>query len=651
MFGSIIAACIWAIAGQDTCNNGPNSVCTAGIPDDNANQDDLSLVQTRVQVTDRKTRKVKDEPLKKLEKLVADMTDHAMLDGKDDKAAPDRWLRSFLPKSKYDVPPPSTTLQCILNLTIQYFLLYTLLQVLRTVNQFTGIAMLGWQKILETGCTTVTYAPALCCLFLGCRMRAIQLSQGKTEQYNLPQDWVQNAMYVCSYAVLVQVLLVLIVPFFTGEANVKTDADGNLDTSGMHAGGVVVMVLSLLRYIVMLCLYGGFASVCVGIHLMEGPKEIWGDDAPPVSPAVACTINLTTQFFCVYLLIAVSKTVVEVSGPSLFLTKLQGVLTLAKYTQNFVPMLSILFIGARMRALQMDPLNGSPQWWAQYCFYGCTFSVLLQTVFLILIPFITTCECKQGAVEGDSIFIMENALLGMLMTIFRYVAMLALYGGFTAVCVSVFTIEHPQDKSLTPPISPAMQCVMNLTIQYFGVYLILFLLITVKQFSSVGTDRLDSMIYTFEGAQKTIMFAPMLAVLFVGCRMRALQIIGVSSGGVIPPSAGPQSWAQDAMYLATWSLHVQLVMTILVPLITGASKPEYDESGNVKAPAGSGMVIGVVFDIIRYLCILSMYGGSVTIMVAIYYMTPETLPPHDAGPLIPYVKVPKPPSAPTPGNL
>merc|ERR1719316_1010586 len=258
-------------------------------------------------------------------------------------------------------------------------------------------------------------------------------------------------------------------------------------------------------------------------------------------------------------------------------------------------------------------------------------------------PFITKCECKQGAVEGDSIFVMESALLGILMTVFRYLAMLALYGGFTAVCVSVYTIEHPVDKSLTPPISPAMSCVMNLTIQYFGVYLILFLLITVKQFSSIATNRVDSMIYTFEGAQKTIMFAPMLAVLFIGCRMRALQLITMQDpGGPIPPNAGPQTWAQDAMFLATWSLHVQLIMTILVPLVTGAAKADIDESGNVKAPVGSSKVIGLIFDIVRYLCLLSMYGGAVTIMVAVYYMTPETLQPNDAGSLIPGVDVPEP---------
>ena len=37
-------------------------------------------------------------------------------------------------------------------------------------------------------------------------------------------------------------------------------------------------------------------------------------------------------------------------------------------------MLCVLFLGARMRALQMDPKHGNPQRWAQNCFYLCTYS-------------------------------------------------------------------------------------------------------------------------------------------------------------------------------------------------------------------------------------------------------------------------------------
>jgi hypothetical protein len=555
-----------------------------------------------------------------------------------------------LSASKVPVPPPSPTLQCVISLSLQYFIVYTLLALLRTINQFSGQSLIGWQKVAETACTTVTYAPALSALFLGCRMRAIQLSAGQPQRFGLPQPWVQTAMFCCTYAVLAQVILVVVVAMFTGEAGAKTDDDGNIDMQAMHGAGILGLIVSVIRYLVMAALYGGFGTICVGIHMMVPPKEIWGGAAPPVSPAVACTINLTTQFFVVYLLVALSKTAVEISGPSLFLTKLEGVLKLAKFTVNFVPMLCVLFLGARLRALQMDPKGGNPQWWAQYCFYFCTYSVLVQTLLVILMPFCTECECKQGTSEGDVIFTLENKTIGLMLTLFRYLALFCLYGGFTAVCVSVYIIEHPTNPALTPPISPAMQCVMNLTVQYFSIYLMLFVFITCKQFGA-HTRILDILISVFESAQKTVMFAPMLATLFIGCRMRALQLIMGSDNtdGQIPVGAGPQSWAQDAMFLCTWSVHVQLIMTILVPLVTGSAKVELDDEGHVKVPEGASKVVGIILDCIRWLCLISMYGGAVTIMVAVYYMTPDTLPPKvNAGQLIPGIVVPKPPTPPTP---
>merc|ERR1719262_1061371 len=229
--------------------------------------------------------------------------------------------------TKETMPAVAPALQCVISLAIQYFVIYTLLAVVRTTNQFTGHRFMGAQKIMETACTTVTYAPMLSVLFLGVRMRAIQLSQGKTEKYQLPQPWVQQAMYICTYAVLAQVILVLLMPVFTGEWDVKCDEDGNLDTSKMQAGGIMGTVISVVRYIVMAALYGGFIVICYGAFVMKGPKEIWGEEgAPPVSPAVACTMNLATQFFVVYLGVALIKTTVELSGPSPFLTKMGGLL-------------------------------------------------------------------------------------------------------------------------------------------------------------------------------------------------------------------------------------------------------------------------------------------------------------------------------------
>merc|ERR1712025_662296 len=111
---------------------------------------------------------------------------------------------------------------------------------------------------------------------------------------------------------------------------------------------------------------------------------------------------------------------------------------------------------------------------------------------------------------------------------------------------------HPTDISLTPPISPAMQCVMNLTLQYFtfNFYLVLFISITVKQLGYIMS--------IFERARTMVLFAPMLSLLFTGMRMRALQLTKATDG-ITPTTAGPQTWVQDAMLLATWSVLVQLI--------------------------------------------------------------------------------------------
>merc|ERR1719265_771187 len=473
--------------------------------------------------------------------------------------------------TKDTMPAVAPALQCVISLAIQYFIIYTLLAIVRTANQFTGHSMLGVQKIMETACTTVTYAPMLSVLFLGVRMRAIQLSQGQTEKYALPQPWVQQAMYICTYAVLAQVILVLKMPVFTGEFDVQCDEDGNLDTSKMQSGGVVGTVISVVRYIIMAALYGGFITICYGAFVMKGPKEIWGEEgAPPVSPAVACTMNLATQFFLVYLGVALVKTTVELGGSSPFLVKMQGLFTLAKFTVNFAPMLCILFIGARMRALQMDPKHGNPQKWAQNCFYMCAYSVMIQTLLVIVAPLCVSCECKQGSSEGDVVFEMENQTLALIITVIRWICLLALYGGFTAVIYSVFVIEHPTDVSLTPPISPAMQCVMNLTVQYFFIYLCLWVCITAQQIFG-DAPIWDQAIAIFDAGRATVMFAPMLSMLFIGTRMRAMQLTKATDG-TIPVTAGPQGWAQDGMFLSTWSVLVQVIMAIL-PIFTG-STPE-----------------------------------------------------------------------------
>ena len=99
--------------------------------------------------------------------------------------------------------------------------------------------------------------------------------------------------------------------------------------------------------------------------------------------------------------------------------------------------------------------------------------------------------------------------------------MLSIYLGFTAVIVSIFAIAHPQGVQYTPPISPTVQCVITLAFQYFFVYLMIWACITLKEFTGLEWALLTD---TMESCRGTIAFCPMIAILFVGTRMRALQM-------------------------------------------------------------------------------------------------------------------------------
>merc|ERR1719171_463219 len=94
-------------------------------------------------------------------------------------------------------------------------------------------------------------------------------------------------------------------------------------------------------------------------------------------------------------------------------------------------------------------------------------------------------------------------------------------------------------------------------------------------------------------AQKTVFFAPMLSVLFIGLRLRALQIT--------QQKGAPQGWAQQGMFLCTYSLMAQVFLVLVLPCFTGGA-PKMDADGNAVAE-GSGILASVVVAV-RYLAFL-----------------------------------------------
>jgi len=523
---------------------------------------------------------------------------------------------------QFETKGVTTAMQCVISLTIQFMIVYTALAICRMAADSFGMKYdnVPIQKILQTATLTVAFAPMLAILFLAYRMRVNQLTKNKGD----PPTWAQVCMYFCTYAVLLMTLCVCVIPLFTGEVMGVDPKTGQIPEDAepfkMQAAAIGFTVL---KYIILLMLYVGALGVVYGICTFVPPKGTWPEGKTfPVAPAVQCTMILACQYFIVYGGMQIARTWTQFTGiaPN-FTSKVENALMTATASMNFAPMLAVLFIGARMRALNMDPINGNPQKWAQNCFFMCTYALLAQTCFSVAVPLVLQGEVKVGKVEGDMEYTVENKLFGTVLAIGRYVMMICLYIGAGCVIYSIFTIEHPKGPEYTIPISPTIQCVINLTFQFFFVYIWIWAAITVKEFTGFEWTLLTQ---TMENCKGVVMFCPMLAILFVGTRMRALMLTNWRGS--------PQGWCQDGMYMATWSLLIQFVMVLVTPCATGVPA-QVDEDGNIKWEPENKILFYCVVAI-RILGFLLLYGGIITVIVGVYTMTPETANGRGALPLV-----------------
>merc|ERR1719247_2225039 len=524
-------------------------------------------------------------------------------------------------------------MQCILNLTLQYFVIYTALGITRTVLDFQGKdhKTRDLAIALRQASDTMLYAPMVCMMFVGFRMRVLQLTKGQ----GAPQEYVQFAMQSVTYSILATTLMVLVVPIVTPMKEVEVEETGEVKADSKQnpfESPLLQGIFNAIRYLTVIALYVGFGAVLVGLFKFTPDPAIWDGAVPPISPAVGCTVMLSSAFFIIYFLLAVSRTYSQyVGGSNTHTSFFQSTMERAADTLGMAPMLCALFLGARMRALQMDPVTGNPQRWAQNCFWLCSSALLCQTCVAVLVPYLLSGEVKKGRLEGDAEYDVgpKESWLAKGFTAFRFLIMLFVYGCAVAVVCSVFTIEHPDGAEHTPALSPTMQCVLNLAFQYFLIYALLWVFLTVEDFLGQSTYLTDAK-NAINSAKSTVQFAPMLTVLFIATRMRALQMTD--------NKGAPQGWVQDGMYLATWSIMIQFMMCLIMPFFTGHkyTPDTLDGSGDKAAKdVDLGIPIGkwvVIF--VRYAALLALMGGVATVATGVFMMTPETANGRGAIPVI-----------------
>jgi hypothetical protein len=314
--------------------------------------------------------------------------------------------------------------------------------------------------------------------------------------------------------------------------------------------------------------------------------------------------------------------------------KTSQVFSEAAATVDFAPMLAIVFLAARMRALQHDSV---PQKWAQDCMFSATYAMCTTAILAIAIPLAMDAKIEQNPQTKEVTIKVEHPTVGKVLACIRYACMLGFYGGTVGVIYSIFTFEAPGGPEHTLPVSPAVQCVVNLTCQFFFVYFMVALMLTVSEFSEIKMEEFK-VFAAIEAAKNTLRMAPMLAILFVTTRMYALLITD--------NKGAPPAWVQDGFYMCTWSLFISFLMCLITGLVM--DKVDHDEDGNV-INRFDNYYVGLGVTIIRYVAMGLLYGGICCVIVGLFTMTPETANGRGSVPLVSDAVRATPVGAPPPG--
>merc|ERR1719262_1056023 len=164
------------------------------------------------------------------------------------------------------------------------------------------------------------------------------------------------------------------------------------------------------------------------------------------------------------------------------------------------------------------------------------------------------------------------------------------------------------------PVSTALKCVINLTIQYMGIYTACAICRVVAEFQ--GVNPKDWRAYeALVQAQVTVNYAPMLAIMFLACRMRVLWLT-LGKGN-------PPIWIQGWMYACTYSVLAMTLVTLVIPLLLG-KYVELNERGDIKAEYKpfENKIAAICFTVLKYLIMIGIYIGAVCIIYGTYTYDP-----------------------------
>lgn len=445
-------------------------------------------------------------------------------------------------------------------LVIQYLSFHLLVTVARAFTQLLGKST--FSEITERLMSTVNFTPMLCVLFVATGLHAYELSGGEPRRYNLPQYWMEAAIIVCTVAAVLLTCLHILGSLYVQTVvvhqvptAVEVGKSQSSEAARSSKSNCALGIMSVLHSLAMVAEYAGFSVVCFGVVVMEPPADLpeTVSHRTTLSTAVLCTILLSAVYFFVYLLLQVSRCL-DAFATTDARQGFTEVWRVAATSVSLAPMLSALFLGARLRSQQQFVGTTSfqvavrnPVLWAQACFFGCTFWLMFQT----LLPVVAS------------------------VTVSPAVKMLKRLSGFGVYCCIVAVLVS--EFMIQVPFSADLYGIVVLSISYFLIHFLIWLC------PSGAMQCLHSSLVVAKDASRV---CPMFSLLLVGARIRIQTLMGLDKTFAVEPRC--QLWMQ----IIAWSVvaHIAVVFLFEVSGLTTTvttQKPTVPDYDNREVDRGS----------------------------------------------------------------
>ncbi|CAK0795807.1 unnamed protein product, partial [Prorocentrum cordatum] len=194
-------------------------------------------------------------------------------------------------------------------------------------------------------------------------------------------------------------------------------------------------------------------------------------------------------------------------------------------TVNFVPMLCVLIMATRIRAVQLTQGQpdhyGLPQWWVKVAMQVCTGSVMALALFVLVLSQVNS-EVLEAVTK-------QRGRGTVILRLTRNAIILGIYLSFTVICIGACIMQAPPEMPARRDGEPrdvaALSCTLLLAVLYFGMYLVRTFATFANRAGLLGqARRFGNAQELLRNATGTVAFAPMLGVLFIAARMRIFQI-------------------------------------------------------------------------------------------------------------------------------